>query len=183
MNREESIQQAADEASWCIANKNRISYAQTRPMEGIGRRRRLPLTVDCSAFVTVCYNWSGAPDPNGLGYNRLGYTGTILSHGTQIPRAAIRVGDLVVFGRGSGNHVCLVLSTGQNPTLASHGSDAGPIRIDFRAELAAQKSYHHGDDTVRWIRVPPRRLIGTRPAMRAEPVAGNLSLATNRPSE
>ncbi len=90
--------------------KGQIDYRQSRPMEGIGRakRRKLPLTIDCSAFVTICYNWAGAPDPNGLGYNGQGYTGTILSHGTQIARRNVRVGDLVVFGRGTGNHVCLV---------------------------------------------------------------------------
>ncbi len=180
-----AIQAANDEAQWMIARKGQIDYRQSRPMQGIGRakRRKLPLTIDCSAFVTICYNWAGAPDPNGLGYNGQGYTGTILSHGTQIARRNVRVGDLVVFGRGTGNHVCLVLSTGANPSLASHGGEAGPIRIDFNSELAAQKSYHGGDGTVRWIRVPRQREDGVRRVTTVDPVAMDLSAATNGPTE
>jgi hypothetical protein len=37
-------------------------------MEGIGRPG-VPCHADCSAFVTLCYNWSGAADPNGQGYD------------------------------------------------------------------------------------------------------------------
>jgi hypothetical protein len=183
MTTEGSIAAAAAEAVWCIDHERQISYLQSRPMEGIGRgkRRKLPLKIDCSAFVTVCYNWAGAPDPNGYNYNGRGYTGTILSHGTQIAKGSARVGDLVVFGRGTGNHVCLVLSTGSNPMLASHGGNSGPIRISFTAELEAQKRLYR-DGTVRWIRVPARRERGVRPVEPDVPVAVDLEIATNEPS-
>ena len=39
----------------------------------------LPLTTGCSGFVTICFYEAGAPDPNGLDYSGLGYTGTLRS--------------------------------------------------------------------------------------------------------
>jgi hypothetical protein len=111
------------------------------------------LAIDCSGFVTVCYNWAKAPDPNGLHYDGRGYTGTILQAGEPIRPEAALISDLIVFGRGTGNHVVLIVETGANPLVASHGSDAGPRLIDYRSEFEWQKQHHGGDATVRFIRV------------------------------
>jgi hypothetical protein len=139
----------AAEAEWCIGRSNSIHYREIRPIQGLGHRRVLPITVDCSGFVTVCFNWAGAPDPNGNKYGGQGYTGTLLRHGGPTTQKEAKPGDLVIFGAGTGNHVALVTHAGANPILASHGGEAGPIRIDFRSEYDWQKN-HYGDGTVRW---------------------------------
>jgi len=46
-------------ARWGIENEPRIHYGEVRPMP-LGRT--LPLTTDCSGFVTICYFLAGAPD-------------------------------------------------------------------------------------------------------------------------
>jgi hypothetical protein len=118
-------------AEWGIAHEFRIHYAQVRPMPLV---RRLPLTTDCSGFVTLCYYLAGAPDPNGLGYSGEGWTGTLLGHLTPISPAAARRGDLVVWGSYPGRHVALVLEPGDDPLLCSHGQERGPLAVHFSDE-------------------------------------------------
>jgi hypothetical protein len=122
-------------AHWGIANEPRIHYGPIRPMP---LTRALPLTTDCSGFVTLCYALAGAPDPNGLGYSGQGWTGTLLRHllETGTPRA----GDVVVFGAYPGRHCAIVLHAGGDPLLASHGMERGPIAIRFSAEAAIQQA-------------------------------------------
>ena len=58
------------------------------------------------------------------------YTGTMLEHCRRIPRGAAKPGDLVVWTPPSrGPHVCVVVATGANPWLVSHGSDSGPPKV------------------------------------------------------
>ena len=120
-------------ARWGIANEPRIHYGQVRPFP---LARTLPLTTDCSGFVTLCYFLGAAPDPNGLGYSGQGFTGTLLRHlhETEDPRA----GDLVVWGAYPGRHVALVLEPGEDPLLCSHGAERGPIAIRFSEECKWQ---------------------------------------------
>jgi cell wall-associated NlpC family hydrolase len=122
-------------ARWGVANEPRLHYAEIRPMP---LTRALPLTTDCSGFVTLCYYLAGAPDPNGLGYSGYGWTGTLLDHlpETQRPRA----GDIVVFGAYPGRHCAVVLRPGADPLLASHGMERGPVAIGFAAEAAIQQA-------------------------------------------
>jgi cell wall-associated NlpC family hydrolase len=122
-------------ARWGIANEPRIHYGETRP---VPLARALPLTTDCSGFVTLCYYLAGAPDPNGLGYSGQGWTGTLLAH---LPRARrLRAGDIVVWGAYPGRHCAIVLEPGADPLLASHGQERGPIAITLRAESAIQQA-------------------------------------------
>ena len=132
-------------ARWGVAHEPEIHYAKTRPIDGHGHAHKLPLTTDCSGFVTDCYEWAGAPDPNGNGFNGLGFTGTMLAHCRHIPASAVQGGDLVIWGLPPGEHVALVLEPGRDPLLASHGQEAGPIAISFSAESAA----HHPPAT--WL--------------------------------
>lgn len=94
---------------------------------------------DCSQSVTQLCRYAGLADPNGLRYDHAGYTGTMLAH---LPHysdpAKAQVGALVVFGPGTGEHVCMVLEPGPDPLLFSHGSPrwCGPIR------LSAERQYH-----------------------------------------
>ncbi len=124
-------------ARWGIENGPRIHYGEVRPMP-LGRT--LPLTTDCSGFVTVCYFLAGAPDPNGRGYDGTGYTGTMLGWLPRIRRAEAQRGDLVVWGAYPGRHVAVVLEPGDDPLLCSHGSERGPLAIRFSDESAFQPS-------------------------------------------
>ena len=62
-------------AKWAATNHAKFNYSEgPQRMSGIGNPGKLPVTADCSAFVTLCYNWAGAPDPNAQSYNHTGYT-------------------------------------------------------------------------------------------------------------
>ncbi|MBZ4415047.1 peptidoglycan-binding protein [Myxococcus sp. RHSTA-1-4] len=137
------------EAQWGISNTSSIHYKQLRPMDGINQRRKLPLNTDCSGFVTLCYKWAGASDPNGLGYNGQGYTGTLLSYLSRISQSQVQAGDLVLWARnGKGEHVALVLEPGSDPMLVSHGEESGPYKVRF----SSSNRYHSGAD-VYWLRL------------------------------
>jgi hypothetical protein len=114
-----------------------IVYSQQRPIDGIDEPRRLPLAVDCSGFVTLCYSWTEeprAPDPNGRNYDGIGYTGTILENCCQISLTDARPGDLVLFGPYTGEHVALLVETGADPMLVSHGGQGGPRLVRLSDE-------------------------------------------------
>lgn len=141
---------------WWIKNEAALGYSQgTRRMELVKRTEQDTVTAvgngagfvaDCSGFATAIHKWAGLADPNGLGYNGTGFTGTMLSH---LPHYSDPAGAntlaLVVFVRPSaptGDHVALVLTPGADPWLCSHGQEKGPIRIRLSTELAAQRAIH-----------------------------------------
>ena len=67
-------------------------------------------------------------DPNGLGYNGYGYTGTLSQQGrqTRVPKP----GDLGFYGGGwPYSHVVVSVGDGK---CVSHGSEGGPYLLDFR---------------------------------------------------
>jgi hypothetical protein len=122
-------------ARWGIEHEPEIHYGEIRP---IPLRRRLPLTTDCSGFVTLCYYLAGAPDPNGSRYSGYGWTGTLLRHLTAIGPVDVRKGDIVVWGAYPGRHCAIVLDADDDPLLCSHGQERGPIAIRFSAECRYQ---------------------------------------------
>ena len=128
-------------ARWGIANEPRIHYGEARPFP---LARPLPLTTDCSGFVTLCYFLAGAPDPTGLGYSGAGWTGTMLRHLAPAPR--LRAGDIVVWGAYPGRHCALVLEPGDDPLMCSHGQEHGPLPIRYSAECRLQPPI------VQWLR-------------------------------
>jgi hypothetical protein len=134
-------------ALWGVANEPQIHYSQgPRRFAALATPRALPLYTDCSAFVTLCYAWAGAPDPNGLDYSGQGFTGTQLDHLEHIALADALPGDPVVFGPGSGEHVVMLIEPGSNhdPMCVSHGQEAGPIKVRLSVEIRA----HHAPVTV-----------------------------------
>lgn len=135
-------------ALWGVRHASQIHYAQTRPVDGLHRPRKLPLTTDCSGFVTVCYAWAHAPDPNGRAYDGGAFTGYLLHHCTRIKRADARPGDLVVFGPGGGEHVVIIVGAGRQIMVVSHGQEAGPLELPLRVEAAAHRR------PVRYLRCP-----------------------------
>ena len=88
-------------AMWGVDNADQIDYSRTRPIDGTNHYRKLPLSTDCSGFVTLCYQWGGAADPNGKNFSGYGYTGTILDHCTTIGADIAEPGDLVLLDRKS----------------------------------------------------------------------------------
>jgi hypothetical protein len=131
------IRGAKDAATWKLS----WASAQSRLKNGAH------LCFDCSQSITQIFRWAGVGDPNGLGYKYPGYTGTMLHHLRHYadPHKA-RTGALVVFGPGTGEHVCMVVEPDPNhgdPLLFSHGQahTAGPIR------LSVERHYHHAPVT------------------------------------
>src|SRR5437762_842516 len=132
-------------ADFLISRAGQVHYAQIRPMRTVHLHEQEldsllahggAITMDCSEAVTCLCKWAGLHDPNGLGYDGAGYTGTLLGHLPHYtdPRQA-NVGALVVFGPPPGDHVAMVLERGKaNPALFSHGSEAGPLRIPLAVE-------------------------------------------------
>lgn len=123
-------------ARWGIDHEPEIRYAQIRP---IPHTAQLPLTTDCSGFVTLCFQLAGAPDPNGLRYNGQGWTGTLLSHLQTIPLWQAKPADLVVWGWYPGHHTAILLESGVDPLIASHGAENGPLLERLSVETAAQR--------------------------------------------
>lgn len=138
------------EMHWGISNNPSIHYSQTRPMPLANwKAHKLPLTTDCSGSLTCCAYAAGIPDPNGLGYNGQGYTGTMLTHLRHISRSEIRPGDFCIFGAAPGDHVAGVMEADNDPLLFSHGYEGAPLSI----RLSVEARYHVGQP-ITWLRVP-----------------------------
>ena len=81
----------------------------------------IPRWEDCSSFVTWCYYVAGAPDPNHLGYNGYGFTGTLASHGVRV--SSPKPGDLGFYGWFPYHHVVMYVGSGRS---VSNGNEYGP---------------------------------------------------------
>ncbi|MBN8466744.1 peptidoglycan-binding protein [Corallococcus exiguus] len=147
------------EGLWGVANQDRIHYAQIRPIDGLRLPHKLPLDIDCSGFVTLCYKWAGAPDPNGNRYSGAGYTGTLEAHMLHIPLSQVQPGDLCLW---QGKHVSLVIQGGVDPLLISHGSEAGPYAI----RTSAQQKWYPAGTRLIWLTAPPGAKTGLKGARR-----------------
>lgn len=126
-------------ARWGVAHEPDIHYAEVRPIPVHVKPESLPLTTDCSGFVTLCYLWGGARDPNGNGYSGAGFTGTLLTHGRRIRKLRNALpGDLIIYGPAPGHHVVVVVERGADPLCVSHGSEQGPGLVRHSDEAKAQ---------------------------------------------
>lgn len=118
-----------------------VHYRQLRPMRSryINTFDELKAAIargmwlDCSESVTLLCHIAGFRDPNGLGYNGYGYTGTMLNyckpHFTAPGDA--NIGTLLICGPGAGDHVMAVYKTGSDPLLFSHGSEGDPKFVRY----------------------------------------------------
>jgi hypothetical protein len=125
-------------ARWGVAHQPQIHYAEKRPfpVQPAGTLPRLPLTCDCSAWVSICYRAAATPDPNQSDWNGMGFTGTLLKHGTKVAKP--QPGDVVIYGPSPGHHAALVVGGGSDPLTVSHGSEAGPLLIRVSVERRFQ---------------------------------------------
>jgi hypothetical protein len=140
------------EMKWGIAHEPQIHYPpgdvrkepNTVPLNQ-WKRHRLPITLDCSEAATAVAYRAGAPDPNGDTFGKTGllYTGTMLAHCKKIRQRDLAVGDYVVYGPSTGDHVSVVYETGSDPLLWSHGFEGGPLLI----RLSAQRTMHRSPVT------------------------------------
>jgi hypothetical protein len=137
-------------AQWAIRNADRYTYT-----EGAGRSHMvdsapgsLPQSADCSSFCTGLAKWAGASDPNGLNYSPVGYTGTLLEHCNEVSVAVARLGDLIVYGPGTGDHAVFVMERlpGDDFYVASHGKPGDPSRV-LHSQLLA-----YFDGSARYLR-------------------------------
>lgn len=114
-------------ALWAVKHSGEWPYTEDTAVRGQFlklRRRNKGARTDCSGFATWCYWMSRLPDPNGLNYKVLGFTGTLLSgaHTVSTNPAHAKPGDLIVVGPAEGDHVYVCVKAGANPLCASHGS-------------------------------------------------------------
>lgn len=136
-------------AIWAVAHRGSFTYT-----EGAARWHMvdsepgsLPQSADCSAFVTGLAKWGGASDPNGLNYTG-GFTGTLLKHCNRVTAAQARMGDLAVYGPGTGSHAVFVLERlpRNDFWVVSHGKPGDPSRV-LHSELL-----RYFDGSVRFLR-------------------------------
>lgn len=142
-------------AQWGVTNNPRIGYTLgSSRLSALGTPGTLPLSTDCSGFVTLCYAWAGAPNPNWPGKydaGQGGYTGTLLKQCKKIPASAVKPGDIVVWttlAKPDGVHAALVLQPGADPWLINHGDESQPKKIRFSQEDAGQRQSHGGATAV-----------------------------------
>lgn len=130
-------------ALWGADNERDIHYSMVHDrFSALHHPRMLPMTADCSSFYTDICAWSGAPDPNGLGYNGTGYTGTILDYLPDIDIRDALIGDPIVYGPSNGDHIVVIVADAgtSNPLTVSHGQERGPIQVRHSIEVAAHRS-------------------------------------------
>ena len=158
MNRQAIVANALWGAKVATQRPKQIHYGEVRPIRGANQA--LPLTTDCSGFVTLCYQWAGGPNPNGGTYNGSGSTGMMLEACARIPSHTAQPGDLVVFGDPPGTHVVLIVELGPDPVVVSHGSEAGPLKLP----LSKEETAHPGEPLTYLSVVHPQ---ATHPAVPA----------------
>lgn len=134
-----------DAGFFWYAHRSAIAYSQARPFQ-VRQPPRVPQRWDCSAFVTNCYYGGGAQNPNGRSWDGLGYTGTLISHGTRLHSIVeAHPGDLIFYGsspggkpgfrKGDPTHVALFVGQVKGvASVLSHGSyPMHLLRWDYRA--------------------------------------------------
>lgn len=102
---------------------NAFTYAQF-----IARlKAKLRATGDCvSLGVTPVFKWAGWGDPNGLGFDGYGFTGTIIDH---LPRitdvSGVHAGSIGIYGEYPGVHAIVALEdyNGDATKINSHGEE------------------------------------------------------------
>ena len=132
-------------ANWFANNKltHPFVYSEgSNRMEAINQwPLQFPVTSDCSSFVTLVYNLSGCADPNGMNYDHEGYTGTLTTHGTEIPLAKVQPGDVIVYGPGTGWHTAIVVVAGPNPLTVSMGQNGDPSFVHVSQDGRTPQRY------------------------------------------
>lgn len=142
-----------------IADQKRIGngrYLAVRPQEVISEYDSQEYEADCSDYCRDLCRVVGLPDdPAGNGYADYGNSSSIWLHLHETTLAAAKVGDIITFGRWSGEkHACMImdLTDRLNPGVANMGEDGQPVESTYAIELAN----HPGCvASVRRLNLPP----------------------------
>jgi hypothetical protein len=138
------------------AHRLSIYYSQMRPFQ-MGKPPWVPDRWDCSGYVTNCYFAGGAPDPNGLGYSHMGYTGTLIAHGYHVDHVDdLKIGDLIFYGYSRGKpgfrtgdptHVALYvgLNNGVHYVLSMGSYPMGWYPYNYRSDINRYRTYDVAD--------------------------------------
>ena len=116
---------------YLVAHASQVHYTEgDQRMTDVHHPGGLPMESDCSSTCTCEFAWAGAPDPNGMNYDGVGNTDTMVEHGKLVPLAQVQAGNtLVIYFNGQGftpadsEHVALVIEAGPDPLTISHGRD------------------------------------------------------------
>jgi len=164
-------------ANWGVANNARFVYTEgPQRMQNVHSPGNGTIYCDCSAFVTYCYSWAGAADPNGQGFDGQGYTGTLLSHGIEIPVSEAIPGDVIVYGPGTGEHTALVVQAGPDPLTISMGEQGDPSLIHVSQDGRQPQRYLRFDTTQIGTSGVPSATAVTPPTSGADVILPTLSI-------
>lgn len=108
---------------WAFLHRSQFHYRQYRPMAHSLKAVEARNRTDCSAYATLGFKDGGAPDPNHVGYNGTGYTGTLIQHGVWIPVQKSLPADLAFYGpnQQAPTHVAIRDENMGNPGVYSFG--------------------------------------------------------------
>lgn len=139
------------DAQYLVDHRSLVAYSQVIRMQIVKQKILLPplkryIYEDCSSSVTGLYWLAHLPDPNGLGYNGYGYTGTQAAHGVVVwrigqPLSQLKPGDLIFYGGGwPHHHVTMYLGNGR---VFSHGTSLGPYNLPvlYRSDAVGAHRY------------------------------------------
>jgi len=106
------------------------------------------IMVDCSEAIQAAAFAEGLPSQCGTSY-RTGaqFTGTLLSSLKQIRLSEASIGDLIVIGPGSGDHVVAILRPDDDPVIWSHGCEEGPFIFPLSTEMSYHQTAGRPDET------------------------------------
>lgn len=135
-----AIRMFVAEMYWLLAHRWSYIYKQYRPMPASMRLAIARRRLDCSSTVTLAAKAAGWPDPNGMGYNGYGYTGTLARHGEWV--SSPRAGDLAFYGgsRSVPAHVAAVVDDGSWVISFGH-TPPTKYRLRYRGDYLGCKRY------------------------------------------
>lgn len=126
---------------YAYSQRDYMHYTQdSRRMTDFGPPPNIPNWTDCSGAATWVYKSTGLPDPNGMGYNGYGYTGTMTENGRVVPMNALKELDLIFYGKPGINHVGIYIGGNR---VWEFGSEPGPYILDpyYRSDLNHARRY------------------------------------------
>jgi hypothetical protein len=138
------------------ANRLKWDYAQVRPFHGFGAPANVIHVADCSAFISLVFNWAMhetgiyLPDPLDRKYSGLGYTGTELDFLRRHPAPVDKylVGDMAIFGTPSNTvhtSICRKAGTTATAIFTSNGHESWIFNRDAPEpiSLSHEKALQH----------------------------------------
>lgn len=140
-------------AFFWYAHKMVTAYSQYRPFS-LGKPPWVSARWDCSGFATNCHFAGGAPDPNGRGYDHLGYTGTLMTRGTRVNSIlSLKPLDLIFYGHsvakpgfnaGDPTHVAVYVGhrDGAHMVISMGSYPMSYVRYDYRHDLNHYRHYN-----------------------------------------